>query len=518
MRQLLLLWLVCAVLETGARCQPPTPPEEAAAVWHDLSKFPLEGKGWRDTKTLYDRLPARAEGIVRPPVWTLSQDSTGLRYRFVTAATFIRARWKLREMIGTRLPHMAATGSSGVDLYVRYQGAWRALGVGMPYGENAEHTLVRGLSKDSREYMLYLPLYNGVSSVELGLPRDASLEPAPERDTSKKAIVFYGTSILQGCCASRPGMAYPSILGRMLDWPTINLGFSGNGRAEPEVANFLAELDPVMFVLDPLPNLESGQVSGRLGSFVKILRGRHPSTPIVLVENVAYTDSFLVETRRARVAGSNRALREVYNALVAAGDKHVLYVPSWALFGSDGEDTVDGTHPTDIGAVRMARGMEPVLREAMALAGVSDPAEPGFEMGNAGAFWPHRRLRDFILRFDAAFDAPAPCGIVIRAGSVNAGIEVVLDGARGSGSLLPAAGGDYLFHDPEGARVLRREGWNKVEIRVFGDPARIRVSMNGRIVSDYLSKAGVVPTGGGVVLRKSGKKVRIRNVRMKALP
>lgn len=516
MKHFLLALLVFAVLENNSWCQPPVPPEEAAAVWHDLSKFPLEGKGWQETKTLYDRLPARAETIVRPPVWNLSQDSTGLRYRFITDATFIRARWQLRRPVGSHLPHMAPTGSSGLDLYVRYQGEWRALGVGMPYADNAEHTLVRGLSKERREYMLYLPLYNGVTSVEIGLPKDAFLGPAPDLD--KKPIVFYGTSILQGCCASRPGMAYPAILGRMLDWPAINLGFSGNGRAEPEVAKLLAELNPVIFVLDPLPNLESAQVAERLPVFVKILRERHPSTPLVLVENVGYTDSFLLETRRLRVAESNQALRKIYETLVAAGDKHILYVPSWSLFGSDGEDTVDGTHPTDVGAMRMARGMAPVLREALAQAGVSDPKEHGFETGDANAFWPHRPLRDFILRFDVAFDSDAPCGILIRAGTAGEGVEVALDGTRGSGSLLSHTDGSYLFHVPDGARALHTEGWNNVEIRAFGDPARIRVVMNGRMLTDYVSKPGAVPAEGGIRLRKANKKIRIRNVRIKTLP
>ena len=118
--------------------------------------------------------------------------------------------------------------------------------------------LVKGLKPGRREYVLYLPLYNGVQEVKIGVPEGATLEVAGPRPVGTKPIVFYGTSILQGGCASRPGMAYPAILGRRLDWPTINLGFSGNALSEPEVAQLLAELDPAVYVLDPLPNMTRG--------------------------------------------------------------------------------------------------------------------------------------------------------------------------------------------------------------------------------------------------------------------
>src|ERR1017187_7975974 len=142
-----------------------------------------------------------------------------------------------------------------------------------------------------REYLLYLPLYNGVEEVKIGVPPEAKFESALPRPAGLKPIVFYGTSIVQGGCASRPGMAYPAILGRRLDRPQINLGFSGNAWSEPEVAQLLAELDPAAYVLDPLPNMKEEWVVPRLARFVEILRGAHPKTPIVLVENVPYPRS-----------------------------------------------------------------------------------------------------------------------------------------------------------------------------------------------------------------------------------
>ena len=338
-------------------------------TWHNLSALPLEGKAWTATKELYDRLPAKAEGVVRAEVWDLSHDSTGLRYRFVTDATTIRGRWQLRRKDHLALPHMPATGVSGLDLYIRDGDRWHWVGAGRPANPGLnEATLADGLKPEKREYLLYLPLYNGVESVEIGVPASAVFEPAPDRYAGRKAILFYGTSIVQGGCASRPGMVHTAVLGRMLDWPTINLGFSGNAKSEPEVAHLLAELDPAVYVLDSLPNLSAGEAAERLEPFVKTVRAAHPKTPIVLVENVTYADSAFRQERLTKVVAVNSMLKKLYDKLKADGDAAVYYVPTGSLLGGDGEDTVDGTHPTDLGFLRMAEGMAPVLREALKMA------------------------------------------------------------------------------------------------------------------------------------------------------
>jgi hypothetical protein len=345
--------------------QEATAPAKPQIRWHNLAELAVEGKGWRDTKHPYDRLPAKAEGVVRAPVWSLAEDSAGLRYRFVSDATVLRARWRLRHTNSLALPHMPATGVSGLDLYVRTGEKWHWIGAGRPEKPDSnESTLVSGVAPGTREYMLYLPLYNGVEAVEIGIPAGARFEAAPDRYGSRKPIVFYGTSILQGGCAARPGMAYPSIIGRMLDWPTINLGFSGNAKSEPEMARLLAELDPAVYVLDSLPNLEPAEVAERVEPFVKTIRAAHPTTPILLVENVTYTNSAFLESRRKRVISSNDLLRKLFEKMKAAGDRAVFYVATVSLLGKDGEDTVDGTHPTDLGFLRMAEGIAPVVHRA----------------------------------------------------------------------------------------------------------------------------------------------------------
>ena len=366
MKSLRLLFPISTILVLFAPAFAQQTTAPADTTWYNLSKFPVEGKGWTKTAHPYDRLPAEAEGVVRPPVWNLAKDSAGLRYRFVTDADTVRARWKVRKP-NLALPHMPATGVSGLDLYVRAGDKWHWIGVGRPEHEVNESTLAQGLRREKREYILYLPLYNGIDSVEIGVPPNAIVEAAPDRYAGKKPAVFYGTSILQGGCASRPGMAYPSIIGRMIEWPAINLGFSGNGKTEPEVAKLLAELDPAVYVMDSLPNLDVAETRERVEPFVKVLRAAHPTTPIILVENVTYTNSAFVEARQAKVTGANEILRKLYEKMKAAGDKNVYYVPTTRLLGPDGEDTVDGTHPTDLGFLRMAQGIAPAVREALNL-------------------------------------------------------------------------------------------------------------------------------------------------------
>src|SRR5262245_24772295 len=169
-----------------------------AILWYDLRLLDVEGKGWPDTKAPYDRLPARAEGVVRGPVWNLSRQSAGLYARFLTDATTIHARWTL---ISDKLamPHMPATGVSGLDLYVRSEkGHWQWLAVGRPEQKTNTAQLVSGLAPSKREYLLYLPLYNGVSSVQIGIPKSSALAKGPARPPERqKPIVFYGTSITQ---------------------------------------------------------------------------------------------------------------------------------------------------------------------------------------------------------------------------------------------------------------------------------------------------------------------------------
>ncbi len=276
-------------------------------------------------------------------------------------------RLKIRTQPGAAklaMPHMPATGVSGLDLYVKSaDGRWRWLAVGFPNAQTNEVRLVAGLPKGQREYLLYLPLYNGVSAVALGVPKQHALANAPPRvEGTDKPIVFYGTSITQGGCASRPGMVHTALLGRWLDRPVINLGFSGNGRMEPELAHLMAELDPCVYVLDCLPNIGANEVSERTEPFVRILRKARPLTPIVLVEDRSYTNAHLLPGPRQRNETSRKALRHAFDHMTKAGVPALHYLEGEALLGDDSEGTVDSSHPSDLGFVRQAEAFAKTLR------------------------------------------------------------------------------------------------------------------------------------------------------------
>ena len=337
----------------------------------------IEGKGWQDTEEFYDRLPLRANGVVRNEVWELGQRSAGICARFATDATAIKVRWSLRfDRLG--LEHMPATGVSGLDLYIRTEnGTWGWVAQGRPSQFPINQVdLVNGLEPGWHEFLLYLPLYNGVNSAQIGISPECSIsKPSPRPSERNRPICFYGTSIVEGGCASRPGMFHTAILGRRLDYPVINLGFSGNGPMELELARFMAELDPVIYILDCLPNMEAAQVKERAFPFVKILRQARPNTPIVLVENIAYQGSPYLPERFKGYMAKNAVLRQSYHQMVESGLKNIFYLPCTELLGHDEEATVDGTHPNDLGFMRMANVMEPILRQALEVSKSANPVK-----------------------------------------------------------------------------------------------------------------------------------------------
>jgi hypothetical protein len=334
--------------------------------WFDIRDLGVEGQGWRDTENPYDRLPARAKAIVRPPVWDLSRHSAGLCVRFMTDAPSISARWTLLHA-NLAMNHMPASGMSGVDLYAKLKGKWVWAGVGIPSGQTTTVQLGDNYAAGLREYMLYLPLYNGVTSVAIGIPTNARLAPAPRR-TGKKAagFVVYGTSITQGGCAFRSGMGYPEILARSLDCHAVNLGFSGNGPLEIELIRLMIELNPAAYILDCLPNMVPDQVRDRTEPAVHALRAAHPATPIVLVENITYQRAPVQDPGTAFHEDKNIQLRAAWKRLRQARVKGLFFVPGANLLGRDNLGTVDGTHPTDVGFLRIAKGLEPVMRKILA--------------------------------------------------------------------------------------------------------------------------------------------------------
>ncbi len=325
--------------------------DDPALTWVDAQTLTVEGKGWAGTESLYDRLPAKAKGVVRDGVWELSRHSAGLCVRFQTTAATIHVKWEVTGELA--MPHMPASGVSGVDLYAKTDTGWRFVGNGRPSGPANQASFGPGAAP---ELCLYLPLYNHTQSVQIGVPEGETIAAAPVRG---KPVVFYGTSITQGGCASRPGMAYTNIVGRKLNVPIINLGFSGNGLSEPEMADLLAELDASAYVLDPLWNMSPAMVRERIAPFVRTLRAAHPETPILLAEDCTIWGN--VPTEKGAL------LREIHGQLERDGVANLFFVSAEGMMGPDDEGTVDGCHPTDLGFMHQAEVFVAALRPVLGL-------------------------------------------------------------------------------------------------------------------------------------------------------
>lgn len=345
----------------------PAVPPEPELTWHQVAQWGVEGRAWPEMDRLrfFDRFPVVAQGRVTDAVWNLSRDSAGMVVRFRTDATTIWANYTLRN---ERLagPNMTAIGASGIDLYARDPaGKWRWAAVTRPAGKVVRQFIINDLTPGVREYAAYLPLYNGVDELSIGVPPGAQFERLAPR--TEKPIVFYGTSITHGASASRPGMVHTAILGRRFDRPVVNLGFSGNGRMDAAVGELLVKIDAAVYVIDCLPNMNAAMVREKCIPLVKQLRAARPDTPIVLVEDRRFTNEWVRAKQIQFHTDNHAALREGFETLQKEGVKGLYYIGGDALLGDDTEGATDGSHPNDLGFMRQADVFEPVLRAALGL-------------------------------------------------------------------------------------------------------------------------------------------------------
>jgi len=333
---------------------------------------PLKSDGWKVEGRIWDmpnyaRLPAKAKESVRGSVWSLGQQSAGLKVRFWSNSPEIHLDYQIGG--GLSMFHMPATGVSGFDLYRRSREVgmyWVA--ATKPTKAKASVKLIGGLDVNSRVpqlYTLYLPLYNSVKSLKIGVLEGKTLVPA--KPDSLKPIVVYGTSIAQGACATRPGLAWTNILQRKLDYPIVNLGFSGNGRMETEVADLFVEQDAAVYVIDCLPNLRGGKLVGeKIGPLLDRIRSKRPKTPILLVEEAPRDNERFLASERKILREEWAALRAEFEKRKKAGE-NIFYLKGAELLGNDGEATVDAVHPNDVGMMRYAEAYEKVLRPILGL-------------------------------------------------------------------------------------------------------------------------------------------------------
>jgi len=336
-------------------------------VFHDVQKMGIEGRSWTEEERLrtFDRFPKVAEKTVPPSVWGLSRDTAGMMVRFRTDSPTIRVKYRLKSP-SLSMVHMPATGKSGIDLYARDdKGNWRWVMVSMPNAQDVSVDFAGVRTDDAhqnREYALYFPLYNGVDSMEIGVPKTAKFEALAPRE---KPLVFYGTSITHGACASRPGMVHTAILGRKLDKSVLNLGFSGSGRMDPGVVDLLTRVDSAAYIIDCLPNMGPADVKARTVPLVETLRKARPDTPIILVEDRVFTNAWANPAKLKFHQENHAALKGEFEKLKANGVKNLYYIPGDNLLGEDSEGATDASHPNDLGFLRQADAFEPVIRQAL---------------------------------------------------------------------------------------------------------------------------------------------------------
>ncbi|MBO6121451.1 MAG: SGNH/GDSL hydrolase family protein [Kiritimatiellae bacterium] len=335
--------------------------------WIDGRDLPLEGRAFADTEFYYDRLPTNVTASVNKGVRNLLHHAAGMQFRFTTDSKKLLFKWVPRAH-SLAMDHMPSTGVSGIDVY-RFDaaaGRWR-------YVKTGRITRASGgtLTLDwepGTPCLVNLPLYNGVKEFALGIEAGASVAPLPPRKSGvERPVVFYGTSITQGGCASRPGMAFVNIVGRELDVPVVNLGFSGSGAMELEMSEHLAAIDASCYVLDCLWNvhhtrqkpLKGWNVDENYEPFIRNLRAKRPGVPIVMA---GYSDVYGGATDMRE-----KCARDLYWKLRAEGWEGLYFVPGAEMYGADGEGTVDGVHPNDWGMVHLAEAYGKAVARALGL-------------------------------------------------------------------------------------------------------------------------------------------------------
>jgi len=328
----------------------------------DARHFQLIGKGYADSLNQYERLPASLKGKTRPPVWSLSRNCSGLAIRFHTNSPVIAAKWEVTGDVV--MNHFAPSGIKGLDLYCFVGGKWQFVNSARPAGKSTTAIIISNMVGKDMEYMLYLPLYDGLNSLEIGVKSTAVIgTPLYNFPQTEKPVVVYGTSITQGGCASRAGMSYTNILSRMLNREIVNLGFSGNGQLDLEIAGHMAGIDASCFVMDCLPNCTKEQMNEKYVRFIEIIREKKPNVPILMVENILFPHMYFSQSVFKNIREKNECLKKIYLELKSKGDRHIYYLKADKLIGDDYESTVDGVHLTDLGFLRMAQNMYPVVKK-----------------------------------------------------------------------------------------------------------------------------------------------------------
>ncbi len=328
--------------------------------WHNIPSAPFSVHGLAVVeKDKFYRLPEGLMAQVHDGLTSLARHTSGGRIRFRTDSPYIAYRSK--SFGGGLMPHMPLTGISGADLFVNGVSitTFRPMNPRADWFEGVANICGDGM----KDIEINLGLYNGVKEIWIGVQQGCTLE-APRAYTLPDPVVYYGSSITQGGCASKPGNAYPAFISRWLDSDFINLGFSGNAKGEPIMAQYIASLKMSAFVLDYDHNAPSVEhLAETHYPFYKIIRNAQKDLPIIMV-SMPDTDKNPEDADRRREVIMNTFMRAR-----SEGDQKVWFVDGRMLWGGRDRDccTMDGTHPNDIGFYRMAEGILPSVKAALGL-------------------------------------------------------------------------------------------------------------------------------------------------------
>lgn len=344
-------------------------PDGDKLTWYDPKDAPFEVRGlyWFGKEHIYQRFPADSYPLLKekaPGAAFLSTHPAGGQIAFETNASRIVIAAKLAS--GQTMDHFAGTGEMGIDCYLAYPGEdWHFDGVTRFNAKEDNYCceVIKGRGDEHKRVILHLPLYMHVESLRIGLPKEAYVN-APAPLAADGRIVFYGTSITQGGCASRPGMLYTNILSRRLGREFLNFGFSGSGKGEPEVARLLAEIeDPALYALAYEANAGI-TIKDSLETFIAILREKHPATPIWVISRIPVRQEEHVPAARAARDDLREFQRATVKKLTYAGDEHIRFIDGRTLMPNASDECfVDGSHPTDLGFWQIANELEPYFRD-----------------------------------------------------------------------------------------------------------------------------------------------------------
>ena len=323
--------------------------------------FSIHGLYEPETKGDFRRLPDRVAIDTSDGVAGLYRNTAGGRIRFVTDSEYLAVQVEMPYIANRSIMPLLCT--AGFDIYLRKNGRERYRGSFRPPVDMTDgfESCFHFGNRDEKEITLYMPLYNDISRLTLGLSKDAKLSAHPGYAVSKP-VVYYGSSIPQGAAASRPGMSYEGIISRRLNGDFINLGFAGNAKGEDAIVRYIADLDFCAFVCDYDHNAPTAQyLQNTHEKLYKTIRAAHKVEPILLVTrpNPYYSNQNLIQRRNI--------VYSTYLHGIQSGDKNLYFVDGFALLGSeDTEDCfADGTHPNDLGFYRMAGGIGSVLELAL---------------------------------------------------------------------------------------------------------------------------------------------------------